>query len=336
MDTHDPIVNLFAQNLAGGRPPLVLAPMAGVTDAPFRLIAKRYGADLTVSEMIASQAMVRNVSKSLLIGTAHEAEHPLSVQIAGGDPEVMAQAARMNVDRGAEIIDINMGCPVKKIVKGQAGAALMRDEPLVARILAAVVEAVPVPVTLKIRLGWDKSNLNGARIGQIAQEQGVRMLTVHGRTRVQMYRGHADWDEIAQIKQALTIPVIGNGDIHTPQEAKEKWQQSGVDGLMIGRAIMGRPWLFTQIAHFLATGEEQAAPDITEQHLLVLEHFDRLIEFYGPVVGNRMARKHLAWYAKGLPNSAQYRSTVNQCPTPEETRKLVDDFYQGVINTQAA
>ncbi|ABK46155.1 tRNA-U20-dihydrouridine synthase [Magnetococcus marinus MC-1] len=336
MDTYDPIEKLFAQNLAGGPPPLVLAPMAGVTDAPFRLIARRYGADLTVSEMIASQAMIRNTSKSLLIGTAHEEEHPLSVQIAGSDPQVMAEAARMNVDRGAEIIDINMGCPVKKVVKGQAGAALMRDEALVARILAAVVAAVPVPVTLKIRLGWDKSNLNGARIGQIAEQQGVRMLTVHGRTRMQMYRGHADWQCIASIKQAVTIPVVGNGDLHTPQEAKEKWLLSGVDGLMIGRAAMGCPWLFGQIAHYLRSGQEKPPPDLAEQHALVLEHFDRLIDFYGPHIGNRMARKHLAWYAKGLPNSAHYRSAINHCPTPEETRHLVDDFYRGVHNTQAA
>nr|CRH07523.1 tRNA-dihydrouridine synthase [Candidatus Magnetococcus massalia] len=286
--------------------------------------------------MIASQAMIRGVSKSLLIGSPHESEHPLVVQIAGGDPEVMAEAARMNVDRGADVIDINMGCPVKKIVKGQAGAALMRNEPLVVRILSAVVAAVPVPVTLKIRLGWDKSNLNGARIAQIAEQEGVRMLTVHGRTRVQMYRGEADWQAIAEIKQQTQLPVVGNGDLQTPQQAKERWQATGVDGLMIGRASMGKPWLFKQVAHYLETGEELPAPSVAEQHALVKEHFERLLDFYGPVIGNRMARKHLAWYAKGLPGSAAYRNKVNQAETPEETLQLIEAYYGQRDNNQAA
>ncbi|OSM06198.1 putative nifR3 family TIM-barrel protein [Magnetofaba australis IT-1] len=310
--------------------------MAGVTDAPFRYLARKYGADMAVSEMIASQAMVRNVGKSLRMSDtlADKPETPLAVQIAGGDPEVLSEAARMNVERGAEIIDINMGCPVKKIVKGQAGAALLRDEALVARIIRAVVAAVAVPVTVKIRLGWDDETRNALRIAAIAQEEGARLLTVHGRTRAQMYRGSADWDAIAQVKASTALPVVGNGDITDAEDAAAKWRASGVDALMIGRGAMGRPWLFRQIDELLRYGKQPQEPGVAERYAIAREHLQLLLDFHGAVSGNRLARKHLAWYTRGLRGGAAFRDAVNHSEDPLGTLQLLDDFFAPLLEAQ--
>lgn len=307
--------------------PLILAPMAGITDLPFRRLARRYGVDLTVSEMVASQAMVRNTPKSHKIAAGQDEDGGFAVQIAGADPEVMVQAARMNVDRGAQIIDVNMGCPVKKIIKNGAGAALLKDEKLVGRILAAVVNAVDVPVTVKMRLGWDAQHRNGLTIAHIAEESGVRMLTVHGRTRADMYRGQADWQAIGEIKAAVGIPVIGNGDVTSPESAKHLLNITAVDGIMIGRGSLGRPWIFRQIGHFLATGEILPEPGQDERQSLILQHFDEMITFYGAEVGNRAARKHLAWHTRGMIHGARFRDQVNRSPDPEQTLAMIGHFF---------
>lgn len=314
--------------LPNNRPLLVLAPMAGITDAPFRLLAHRYGADLTVSEMIASVAMVRKLGKSWRMAAADPASGPRSIQIFGNDPTVMAEAAQMQVDQGAEIIDINMGCPVKKVVKGLAGAALLRDEPLVGRILAAVVQAVgPIPVTLKMRTGWDHTSRNGEQIARIAEASGVSWLAVHGRTRAQLYRGRADWEYIGRIKQAVRIPVIGNGDVRTPEEAAAMWHLAQVDGIMIGRGAMGRPWLFRQIGQYLTTGSYDPEPDLAEQYQVVVEQFERMLDLYGPESGNRMARKHLAWYARGEAGSARFRDQINRSEDARQTLEMIQRYY---------
>ncbi|NGZ27102.1 MAG: tRNA dihydrouridine synthase DusB [Magnetococcales bacterium] len=315
-------------SLAGGRPLLALAPMAGITDLPFRLQARRYGADLLVSEMISSQAMVRNSLRTKRMASSEGVEAPLVVQIAGGDPQIMADAARMNVELGADAIDINMGCPVKKIVNTWAGAALMKDEELVGRILEAVTKAVQVPVTVKMRLGWDNNQLNGETIARIAQAAGVRWIAVHGRTRAQMYQGKADWQAIGRIKAAVSIPVIGNGDITTPQEAKHMLEISGVDGLMIGRGALGRPWLFQQVKHYLEHGESLPEPDVEERYQTVLFHLDHMLDHYGPRTGNLMARKHLSWYGRGIVGAARFREEVNHSPNGEITRQLASQFFR--------
>ena len=325
MASSDPLAALFEKK-PKGRPPWILAPMAGITDAPFRRLAARYGADYTVSEMIASQAMVRQSAKTLHLASGLDDGQPVSVQIAGADPMVMAEAARLNVDRGAAVIDINMGCPVKKIAKSLAGAALMRDESRAGRILEAVVRAVPVPVTLKIRLGWDDANRNGARMAQIAEQAGVRAVAVHGRTRMQMFTGMADWQAIGAIKQAVSIPVIGNGDVHTPEDAQRLWENTAVDGIMIGRAALGRPWIFRQIAHFLETGQQLPPPPLSERRWLILNHFHAMIDFYGPVVGNRVVRKHLAWHTRGMTGGAAFRDQVNRSNGPDQTLQRITRF----------
>lgn len=324
MNEGDSLSRLFFPS--GGTIPLILAPMAGVTDKPFRCLARKFGADVTVSEMVASQAMIRHTPKSLKITSRLEENGPVAVQIAGADPLVMAEAARMNADRGAQIIDVNMGCPVKKIAKSHAGAALMRDELLAGRILTAVVKAVALPVTVKIRLGWDDDQRNALSIARIAESSGVRAVTVHGRTRAQMYRGKADWFAIGLVKRGVAIPVIGNGDVTTPEEAQKMLDMTGVDGIMIGRGAMGRPWIFREIAHYLQTGQFRPGPEFTERRLIILEHFQQILDFHGPAIGNRLARKHLAWHTRGMVGGARFRERLNHAPDAHATTKLLNEF----------
>ncbi len=324
----DAISELFPPPAHRGKStPLILAPMAGVTDAPFRSLALRYGAHLAFSEMVASQAMIRHTPKSLKIASALGPEPVLAVQIAGSDPAVMAEAARMNEGRGARIIDINMGCPVKKICNNGGGAALLKDESRAAAIVAAVARAVNIPVTVKIRLGWDHAHQNGRTIARLAEQNGARMVTVHGRTRADMYHGKADWAAIATIKQALTIPVVGNGDITDPHSAQEMLKVTGVDGIMIGRGALGKPWIFSQIASFLAHGTIPPPPRSERPLTLVLEHFHAMIHHLGPVGGNRTARKHLAWHTRGLIDGARFRDAVNRSPDPQSTATMIQTFF---------
>ena len=307
--------------------PLVLAPMAGVTDKPFRLLCKRMGADLAVSEMTTADPRLWRTRKSRW-RMDHEGEPtPVSVQIAGADPATLAEAARFNVDHGAQIIDINMGCPAKKVCNVWAGSALMQDEALVGRILDAVVNAVDVPVTLKIRTGWNHDNRNGATIARIAQDAGIAALAVHGRTRVDQYKGEAEYDTIARIKAALSIPVLANGDIDSPEKAAAVLAHTRADGLLIGRAAQGAPWVFRQIAHFLKTGERLPPPTLSEVRNILLGHLDALYAFYGEEHGVRIARKHLGWYAKDQPDAATFRTTVNAAQTATEQYRITADWF---------
>ncbi len=306
---------------------VILAPMSGVTDMPFRRLVKREGAALVISEMIASQAMIRETRQSLLMSMHTPEEYPMGVQLAGCEPKVMAEAAKLNVDRGATLIDINMGCPVKKVVNGHAGSALMRDEGHAAKILEATVNAVKVPVTLKMRTGWDDQNRNAPRVAKIAEDCGIKMITIHGRTRCQLYNGKSDWSFIRKVKEAITLPVIGNGDVVTVEDAKQLLTLSGADGVMIGRGVYGRPWFLKQVSHFLKTGEKLPDPPLEEQRNLVLEHFEDMLIHYGEHTGLLMARKHLGWYSKGLTGSAEFRAAINQASTSEDVRSLVEIFY---------
>lgn len=327
MQTRDAIERLFSPGESGLRhPPLILAPMAGVTDLPFRRMAHRFGAALTVSEMIASQAMIRRVPVCLKLSDPGEGTGPFAVQIAGADPEAMARAARMQEGLGAGIIDINMGCPVRKIVGSGAGAALLRDESLAGRVMEAVVRAVTVPVTVKIRLGWDESSRNGLAIARIAEASGVRCLTVHGRTRAQMYSGCADWGAIGEIKSRVSIPVVGNGDVTTPERARRLWRETGVDGLMIGRAALGHPWIFREVAHYLATGELLPPPAAAERGEVIVGHFREMIAHHGPHTGHLLARKHLGWFTRGLPDGARFRDRLNHAPHAEAALELLLGF----------
>jgi len=306
---------------------LVVAPMAGVTDRPFRMLCKKLGAGLAVSEMVTSNSLLYGSEKTLRRAN-HEGEvEPISVQIAGADPKMMAEAAIHNVKHGAQIIDINMGCPAKKICNVMAGSALLRDEPLVSQILKAVVKAVDVPVTLKIRTGWDKQNRNAIAVAKMAQDIGVQTLAMHGRTRACMYTGDAEYDTIAAVREVLEIPLIANGDITTPEKAKYVLDYTGADAVMIGRAAQGRPWIFREIEHYLQTGEHMPAPEVEEIRSVMLEHLHDLYEFYGELTGMRVARKHISWYTKGLKDSAQFRHQMNQLQSIPEQLAAIEAFF---------
>jgi tRNA-dihydrouridine synthase B len=312
-------------------PNLLLAPMAGVTDKPFRMLCKRLGAGLCVSEMTTADPRLWNTRKSL-----HRMDHadepaPISVQIAGTDPAILAEAARHNVEHGAQIIDINMGCPAKKVCNVWAGSALMHDEALVARILSAVVAAVDVPVTLKIRTGWDREHRNGPAIARIAEDCGIAALAVHGRTRADQYTGSAEYDTVAAIKQALRIPVLANGDIDSSEKAAAVLRYTGCDGLLIGRAAQGRPWIFREIAHYLATGEKFPEPTLPEIRDILLGHLAHLHAFYGEESGVRIARKHLGWYAKDRPENRAFLAVANRAETAAEQSRLTRDYFDGLI-----
>jgi tRNA-dihydrouridine synthase B len=307
---------------------LIVAPMAGVTDRPFRQLCKQMGAGMAVSEMVTSNSLLYGSAKTLRRANHQGEVEPISVQIAGSDPAMMAEAARHNVDTGAQIIDINMGCPAKKICNVMAGSALLQDEPLVARILEAVVRgAAEAPVTLKIRTGWDQAHKNALTILRIAQESGIQALAIHGRTRACGYSGSAEYETIAAVKAAANIPIIANGDITTPEKAGFVLATTGADAIMIGRAAQGRPWLFREIAHFLETGEKLPAPEVAEIHEVLLAHLDDLHRFYGGIAGVRMARKHIAWYTRGLADSASFRHHMNQLETTREQLDAVNDFF---------